>query len=115
MGLLLFVKSISYKLSDIKKPIKTTLRFWIHSHKYVLCYVLGDPTLILVPCGRKALLICGEPTGLLTGPPSARLISGEKAGPLTGVVGADSDCLLRISSANHTLLFPLGGVPEEKM
>lgn len=69
-----------------------------------------------VPCGLEALLICGDPTGLLKGPPSALLISGENVGPLTGVVGADSDCLLaRISSANHTLLFPLGGVPEEKM
>lgn len=77
---------------------------------------LGDPTLMFVPCGRRALLICGEPTGLLTGPPSARLISGENVGPLTGVVGADSDFLLeRISSANHTLLFPLGGVPEEEV
>lgn len=76
----------------------------------------GDPTLIFVPCGPRALRICGEPTGLLTGPPSARLISGENVGPLTGVVGADSDFLLgRSSSANHTLLFPLGGVPEEKM
>lgn len=76
---------------------------------------LGGPTLTLVPCGRKALLICGEPAGLLTCPPSARVISGDNVCPLTGVVGADSDCLLRISSANHTLLFPLGGVPEEKM
>lgn len=83
--------------------------------RYVLCYVLGDPTLMLDPCGRKALLSCGDPTGLLTCPPSDRLISGENAGPLTGVVGADSDCLLRISSANHTLLFPRGGVPEEKI
>lgn len=82
----------------------------------MLCHVLGDPTLIEVPCGLEALLICGEPPGILTDPLSARLVSGENAGPLMGVVGADSDCLLaRNSSANHTLLFPLGGVPEEKM
>ena len=82
----------------------------------LLCHVLGDLTLIDIPFGCEVLLICGEPRGLLTGPPGTRLISGEKDGPLTGVVGADSDCLLvTISSANHTLLLPLGGVPEEKM
>lgn len=74
-----------------------------------------DLTLAVVPRVLVSLRTCGELAGLLTGAPSARL-SGENMGPLTGVVGADSDCLLaKISSANHTLRFPFGGVPEVNM
>ena len=51
----------------------------------------------------------------MTGVAIALPINGEKVGPLIGVVGADSDCLHgKISSANQTLLLPLGGVPMEK-
>ena len=61
------------------------------------------------------LLVCGEQVGLMTGVAMALPINGEKVGPLIGVVGADSDCLYgKISSANQTLLLPLGGVPKEK-
>lgn len=68
------------------------------------------------PCAVGVLLlVCGEPVALLI--VAAILLlnnSGEKVGPLIGVQGAESDFSLdRISSANHTLLLPLGGVPKE--
>lgn len=76
----------------------------------------GFLTLVLVRHGRSALLSCGEPAGLLTWPLStACAISGDDAFPLSGVVGADSDCLPSNSSANHTLFLILGGVPEEQI
>lgn len=82
------------------------------------CVILGlfDPTLA-PPCGLEALLSCGDPAGPLAIPfRAARLTDGENAGPPTGVVGADSDCLSTwSSSANQTLLFPFGDVPGKKM
>jgi hypothetical protein len=70
-----------------------------------------------ISCAIGALLlVCGEPVALLI--VAAILLlnnSGEKVGPLIGVQGAESDFSLdRISSANHTFLLPLGGVPKEQ-
>lgn len=80
----------------------------------LLSCVLSELTLTAVLCGRSALLICGEAAGLFPSPSPARVIRGENGGPPAGDAGADSERLLRISSANHTLLLPLGGVPERK-